>query len=210
MYPQRNPARGATKPSGQGIQGKASLPSEKLTGERTARQPPHRDAAGASPEVYGPDQRTRRGFLKLGAGVLGVLTLAEIAGSGLLFLKPRTLEGEFGGTLTAGAVDSFPNGTVTEFPSGRFFLIRTEDGGLLAVYRRCTHLGCAVSWEADRRRFVCPCHGSYFDFHGNVQNPPAPSALDSFPLQIVDGQVRVDTAHPQSRDAFEPAQLVYA
>jgi len=187
----------------------ASQVNGQLAGKHATRRRPQRDPSTSHPDSPESEQRTRRDFLKLGVEALGALALLEVSGAGLLFLRPRTLEGEFGGTVNAGAVDSFPNSTVTEFPAGRFFLVRSEDGGFLALYRRCTHLGCAVSWEADHHRFVCPCHGSYFDFHGNVQNPPAPSALDSFPVQISDGNVWVDTAHPQSRDAFEPLQLVY-
>ncbi|MCI0643392.1 MAG: Rieske (2Fe-2S) protein [Chloroflexi bacterium] len=154
-------------------------------------------------------QLTRRNFLAWGGGALSILAIVEIAGASLLFLAPRSLEGEFGGVVTAGSVDNFPQGTVTEFPDGRFFLVRTEDGGFLALYRRCTHLGCAVSWEPTRNRFFCPCHASNFDFFGNVENPPAPRALDIFPVEINDGQVLVDTSRPQTRDAFAPEQLVY-
>jgi cytochrome b6-f complex iron-sulfur subunit len=188
------------KPSSSASEQSAGSPAR-----RAAHAKPARNAAASDPHL-----RTRRSFLKLGTSVLGVFTLAEITGTSLLFLQPRSLEGEFGGTLNAGPADSFPNGSVTEFPAGRFFLIRTDDGGFLAAYRRCTHLGCSVSWEADQDKFVCPCHGSHFDFHGNVENPPAPTALDIFPLQIVDGDVQFDTGRAQSRDAFEPAQLVYA
>jgi len=167
-----------------------------------------RPAKGSAP-VEAPS-RSRRNFLKLGVGALGMLALAEMGAASLVFLQPRSLEGEFGGVVAAGAVDSFPPGSVTEFPDGRFFLIRSQDGGFLAVYRKCTHLGCAVSWQAGEQRFVCPCHGSNFDFHGNVENPPAPRALDTFAVVIDAGQVLVDTARPQSRDSFAPEQLVYA
>ncbi len=153
---------------------------------------------------------SRRDFLKLGMGVLGALAITEIAGASLLFLAPRSLEGEFGGVVTAGPVDSFPNGSITEFPEGRFFLIRAEDGGFLAVYRRCTHLGCSVSWKPDQNQFVCPCHGSHFDFHGDVENPPAPRALDVFAVHIEDGVVKVATSRPLTREEFEANQLVYA
>ena len=188
-----------------------SNPTAEHGTSRAAAQTAKPEPQAAKPEAdAAPATRTRRDFLKLGAGVLGAVTLAEVAGAGLLFLQPRSLDGEFGGVLIAGAAESFPPGTVTEFPAGRFFLIRAEDGGFLAVYRRCTHLGCAVSWDARENSFVCPCHGSHFDFFGTVENPPAPSALDTFPLEIVDGQVQVDTGHPQSRDVFAPAQLVYA
>lgn len=154
--------------------------------------------------------RSRRDFLKLGAGALSALALLEIGGASALFLSPRSLEGEFGGVVTAGAADSFPPGSVTEFPDGRFFLIRAEDGGFLAVYRRCTHLGCAVTWAAQDGRFVCPCHGSYFDGMGEVENPPAPRALDTFAVRVEDGVVTVDTAKAQTRDHFAPEQLAYA
>ncbi|MFL7838980.1 MAG: ubiquinol-cytochrome c reductase iron-sulfur subunit [Candidatus Promineifilaceae bacterium] len=155
-------------------------------------------------------QVTRRDFLKLGVGALSALAVLEIGGASLLFMKPRTLEGEFGGVVDAGAVDSFTPGSVVHFPGSRFYLIRAPEGGFLAVYQRCTHLGCSVEWEADKGQFFCPCHASSFDMVGNVQNPPAPRALDTFPVTIEDGQVLVDTGTIQSRDSFAAEQLAYA
>ena len=153
---------------------------------------------------------SRRNFLALGVGAVAALTALEAGVISLAFAAPRSLDGEFGGMLVAGPADSFTPGTVTEFPAGRFFLIRAADGGFLAVYRRCTHLGCAVSWEPGANRFVCPCHGSHFGETGDVVNPPAPRALDTFAIIIEEGVVKVDTAKPQSRDRFESSQLVYA
>jgi len=155
-------------------------------------------------------QVTRRDFLKLGVGALSALAVLEIGGASLLFMRPRTLEGEFGGVVNAGAVDSFTLGSVVHFPNSRFYLIRSQEGGFLAVYQRCTHLGCSVEWEADEGQFFCPCHASSFDMVGNVQNPPAPRALDTFPVTIEDGQVWVDTGTIQSRDSFAVEQLAYA
>ena len=155
-------------------------------------------------------QVTRRDFLKLGVGALSALAVLEIGGASLLFMRPRTLEGEFGGVVNAGAVDSFTLGSVVHFPTSRFYLIRSQEGGFLAVYQRCTHLGCSVEWEADEGQFFCPCHASSFDMVGNVQNPPAPRALDTFPVTIEDGQVWVDTGTIQSRDSFAVEQLAYA
>ena len=168
-----------------------------------SKQPGARDRSLAS-------RVSRRDFLKLGIGTLSALAILEVGGASLLFMQPRALEGEFGGTVNAGPADSFPAGSVVEFPDGRFFLIRSHEGGFLAVYQRCTHLGCSVTWEADKARFFCPCHASSFDIHGDVENPPAPRALDTFSVTIVDGEVLVDTGQMQSRDAFTPEQLVYA
>jgi cytochrome b6-f complex iron-sulfur subunit len=153
---------------------------------------------------------SRRDFLKLGIGTLSALAILEVGGASMLFMQPRSLEGEFGGMVNAGPVDSFLAGSVVEFPGGRFFLIRSHDGGFLAVYKRCTHLGCSVTWEADASRFFCPCHASSFDIHGDVENPPAPRALDTFPLTIEDEQLLIDTGKVRSRDAFSPDQLVYS
>ncbi|MGD2078823.1 MAG: Rieske (2Fe-2S) protein [Chloroflexota bacterium] len=153
---------------------------------------------------------SRRDFLKLGIGALSAMAVLEIGGASLLFMQPRTLEGTFGGIVDAGPIESFPPGSVIEFPDGRFFLIRSDDGGFLAVYQRCTHLGCSVTWEADQGRFFCPCHASSFDAHGDVENPPAPRALDTFPVTLEDGRVLVDTGQIQSRDTFAPEQLAYA
>ncbi len=161
-------------------------------------------------EKKDPTQLTRRNFLKMGMGALSAVALLEVGGISLMFMQPRSLEGEFGGMMAAGTVNSFVNGTVTEFPNGRFYLIRSYDGGFLAVYRRCTHLGCTVNWEPDQNRFFCPCHASSFDLHGDVENPPAPRALDTFPVQLTDGQIIVDTSQINSRDTFSPEQLVYA
>jgi cytochrome b6-f complex iron-sulfur subunit len=155
-------------------------------------------------------QLSRRDFLKMGVSALSLVALLEIGGASLLFMRPRSLDGEFGGLVTAGLADSFPPGSVTEFPDGRFYLVRAADGGFLAVYRRCTHLGCTVSWEPEQNSFFCPCHASTFDMHGEVQSPPAPRALDTFPVKIDAGQVIVDTAHIQNRDGFAPDQLAYA
>lgn len=148
----------------------------------------------------------RRDFLKLGLGALSGLAIMEIGAASLFFMQPRALEGEFGAKVNAGAVESFPVGSVTEFPDGRFYLVRLNDG-FLALSNRCTHLGCAVSWQANSQQFFCPCHASSFDAEGDVQNPPAPRALDIFPIEIRDAQVWVNTARAQKRDRYTPEQL---
>ncbi|MBE7552610.1 MAG: ubiquinol-cytochrome c reductase iron-sulfur subunit [Anaerolineales bacterium] len=151
----------------------------------------------------------RRDFLKLAWLGLGALALAEAGGMAVAFSIPRLAEGEFGGVMTAGAVDDFPLNSVTPFNQGRFYLSRLADGGFLALYRKCTHLGCAVPWNQSQEQFLCPCHASAFDARGEVLNPPAPRALDLFPVIIEGGQVKVDTGTVIQRDHFDPAQVVY-
>jgi cytochrome b6-f complex iron-sulfur subunit len=152
---------------------------------------------------------TRRNFLGLGLGALSTLAVLEIGGASLMFLRARSLQGEYGGTMTAGSVEDFPAGSVTEFEDGNFFLVRSSDGGFLAIYRRCPHLGCTVKWVEDQERFYCPCHASSFDKHGDFINQPVPRALDSFTVQIEENQVQVDTSKLIQREYFSPEELVY-
>jgi Rieske Fe-S protein len=61
-------------------------------------------------------------------------------------------------------------------PAGRSVaLYREADGGVYAISRVCTHLGCLVN--ADAGGFQCPCHGSLFGPDGSVRKGPAPQAL---------------------------------
>jgi cytochrome b6-f complex iron-sulfur subunit len=71
-------------------------------------------------------------------------------------------------------------------------------------------LGCSVPWEQNQNEFVCPCHASAFDQRGDVLNPPAPRALDLFPVIIEEGIVKVDTGTVIQRDKYDPLQVVYA
>jgi len=153
---------------------------------------------------------SRRDFLSIIWKGLGGLALLEFGGVFLAYLQPRVADGEFGGILTVGAVDDFPPGSMTHITNGRFYLARFDDGGFMALYHRCTHLGCTVPWDQAANQFICPCHNSQFDTQGDVLNPPAPRPLDLFSVAIVDGQALVDTGNPITRQAFDPSQVVYA
>jgi cytochrome b6-f complex iron-sulfur subunit len=125
------------------------------------------------------------------------------------FFKPRSEPGGFGGKVIAGQVDEFEPGTVSHVQKGRFFISRLEDGAMLALWHRCTHLGCAVPWREAEGVFHCPCHSSIFTPVGEVVSGPAPRPLDLFPVEIVDGEVVVDTGKPIQRERVEPSQLTY-
>ena len=153
---------------------------------------------------------SRRDFLHIAWGVAGALAITELSLVGLRFLSPRNAEGEFGGTFNLGSPGQYPSGSVTPVEAGRFYLVRLEDGGFLAIYRRCTHLGCAVPFDQGAGQFVCPCHGSEFTSDGDVLNPPAPRPLDLFALTINDGEIIVDTGTIIQRDHPSPENIIYA
>ena len=154
---------------------------------------------------------SRKDFMNIVWGAAGTLVLTELSLASLRFFSPRATEGEFGGLFNLGSYEEFPLGSVTPVESGCFYLVRLEDGGYLAVYRRCTHLGCAVPYDPAVGQFVCPCHGSAFTTEGDVLNPPASRPLDLFQLSInEEGEIVVDTSTPIERDHTSPDTIVYA
>jgi cytochrome b6-f complex iron-sulfur subunit len=156
---------------------------------------------------------SRRAFLKKWWMGLGILAGAEFLGvvTGFLFSgKGKNKETEAKKLIETGPVDSFKPNSVTPFRGGRFFLARLEDGGFIAISLRCTHLGCSINWEEDKKRFICPCHASAFNIKGDVLNPPAPKALDYYPVIIENGVVKVDVGTRRQREKFNKDQLTFA
>lgn len=125
------------------------------------------------------------------------------------YLKPNMDNTGFGARVVAGRLNEFQPGTINHVQKGRFYISRLEDGSLLAVWHRCTHLGCTVPWREEEGIFHCPCHGSLFNVVGEVLGGPAPRPLDIFPIEIVDGEVIVDTGTVIQRQAFDPSQVTH-
>ena len=92
---------------------------------------------------------TRRSFLsKLWIG-LGFVAVAEFIAVAFAFLRSqraKAREEDLATVVTAGVVDRFTPNSVTAFVRGRFYLARLENGGFLALSRKCTQLGCTVPW----------------------------------------------------------------
>lgn len=140
----------------------------------------------------------RRQLLRL--GFLGAASLAgaEIAAAVVPFLKVQRIAG-LGAPVNVGtraqvlaafaAADDAP----ILFRQGHFFLLHAP-GGIVAAYRKCTHLGCAVPFSVSEDRFHCPCHGSIYDKRtAIVIRDPAPTPLQLFHLRETDAGLVVDT-----------------
>lgn len=153
----------------------------------------------------------RRSFLNRLWALCGILATVEFGWLGLSFMYSRKEQNnpvKAESVITAGAVETFIPGTVTAIPSGQFYLACLADGGLLAMSRTCTHLGCSVPWDEEKNKFICPCHGSTFDLTGEVLSAPAPRPLDTFPVRIENGIVKVDISSAQKRESFDPTQAI--
>lgn len=166
------------------------------------------------PETRNPEQPvSRRSFLKRSWGVLGIIAGIEVSALIVNFLYPGERKKNYaaGGFFkTVGKLSEIPNNSVIPFRNGRFYLVRFDDGGLLALSLRCTHLGCSITWDAEQNIFICPCHSSTFRMNGDVIKSPAPRALDLFPVIIEEGMVKVDISQPITRKSFNKSQLTYA
>ena len=64
------------------------------------------------------------------------------------------------------------------------WVVRTGEKQVVAFSPVCTHLGCAVSWNAGDKAFICPCHTSSFSTEGKVLGGPAPRSLDRFDVRV--------------------------
>jgi Rieske Fe-S protein len=81
---------------------------------------------------------------------------------------------------------------------GRVWLLRKTDRNVPpektaidAFTTVCPHLGCAVQLDADRQKFICPCHKAAFRLNGERlitaeagPKNPAPRGLDALECRV--------------------------
>jgi 3-phenylpropionate/trans-cinnamate dioxygenase ferredoxin subunit len=92
-----------------------------------------------------------------------------------------------------------------ELPPGAHRLIEWEDleigifncaGELYAIEDRCSHDdGVLLEGELDQERCAveCPRHGSWFDLRsGKALNLPAYQPVDTFPVLVEDGVIKLE------------------
>lgn len=169
---------------------------------------------------------SRRNFIRASFwGGLGITLLGSV---GLLldFLYPRNVKG-FGGPVPAGNVKDYPKGGEPKANSeGQFWMANlspdeTRPGGsggangLLALWRKCPHLGCTVPWresfsyEGDAGWYRCPCHGSTYTKAGIRVFGPAPRSMDTMAIEIdAAGNITVQTGSVTPGGANNPERAV--
>jgi cytochrome b6-f complex iron-sulfur subunit len=114
-----------------------------------------------------------------------------------------------------GVVKTVPEAEITEIPvyvrAAQTYLTRIDDE-VVALWQRCPHLGCRVSWCESSREFECACHGSSFNRAGEVRGGPAPRGMDRFTVNVSGDLIEVDTgaiaegAPPGEESIDEPPQ----
>jgi arsenite oxidase small subunit len=69
-------------------------------------------------------------------------------------------------------------------PNDPCLLIRVDADGYVAYSQKCTHLSCAVYFDAAKKRIECPCHeGAFSAADGRVLQGPPPRPLPRIRLE---------------------------
>jgi cytochrome b6-f complex iron-sulfur subunit len=140
----------------------------------------------------------RRQLVRIGFLTATLLATGELLGITPIFARVIKIEG-LGGKVPAGnkadivAKFASTNDTPILNTAGRFFLIHPP-GAIVAAYRKCVHLGCAVPFNANEDRFHCVCHQSIYDKRTALKKDgPAPRGLDLFHIEEANGALVVNT-----------------
>jgi 3-phenylpropionate/trans-cinnamate dioxygenase ferredoxin subunit len=96
--------------------------------------------------------------------------------------------------------DEFPPGSVKLIYAGPALTVGVYNcgGNLYAIEDRCSHDDgplCEGDWDEETCRVVCPRHGSSFELStGQPLSLPAYEPVQTYPVSVVDGMVRVEVA----------------
>lgn len=69
--------------------------------------------------------------------------------------------------------------------------LHRDAAGLKCFDPACTHLGCRIKFQDDKRRYFCPCHGGVFGEDGKVVSGPPPTGLVEHPVKVENGRILV-------------------
>jgi nitrite reductase/ring-hydroxylating ferredoxin subunit len=87
-------------------------------------------------------------------------------------------------------------------------LLRSAEGEYVAYSRKCSHAGCSVEFDSQRRCLKCPCHQGAFDARmGLVVFGPPRRPLDQIVLQMRAGGQVWAIGKSVGRDAERIAKL---
>ncbi len=97
------------------------------------------------------------------------------------------------------ALDELPPGTMRLVHVGSlFFGVYNVDGELYAIEDRCSHDDGPLvegDWEPEEAVVICPRHGATFDIRtGKALTLPAYLPVETFPVRVEDGVVKVELA----------------
>lgn len=69
-------------------------------------------------------------------------------------------------------------GKIVEINGQKIGIYKDKTGQIFKVNPVCKHLGCELSWNNLDKTWDCPCHGSRYDYKGNLIYGPSVKGLD--------------------------------
>jgi len=75
------------------------------------------------------------------------------------------------------------SGGVIEYEGDKVGIYKDKNGEVFAIKPYCKHLGCELSWNNLEKTWDCPCHGSRYDYMGNLITEPSVKDLDKINLE---------------------------
>jgi cytochrome b6-f complex iron-sulfur subunit len=155
---------------------------------------------GDSPKDDETEQISRRSFLWMGAGAIGMVYAGAIGYPVYKYLATpaqRSAEAAAVTETTLDGADQLPLNSALMFKFGTkpAMLIRHEDGTFAAMEAVCTHLACTVKYEPENKRIFCACHGGVYDPKTgmNISGPP-PKPLANYKVEVQDGRILIAKA----------------
>jgi quinol---cytochrome c reductase iron-sulfur subunit, bacillus type len=142
---------------------------------------------------------SRREFVSIVTAAVGTVMGATIGLPAIGYLIAPSLNKVVADVwIPAGSVDNYPVGVPTLFNFNRtkingwektvnsygVYIVKQDDGSILALSNKCTHLSCRVNWKQDNTAYICPCHDAWFDIHGGIIKGPQPRPLDKFETKV--------------------------
>ena len=143
-----------------------------------------------------PEQKiSRRTFLDwlLAGGLItwGIAFVAPV----LSYVWPAQRRGPSVQAVSAGKTTDFADWQAKIVAvSGRPVIVVRTPQGYRAFSAICTHLGCIVAWNEQKRQIECPCHAGVFDINGRVISGPPPRPLAESDVVVVNGEVLVKSS----------------
>ena len=135
---------------------------------------------------------TRRQFLIGSLWAMAGLGLMGAAGKMVTkFLLPLTKTNYV--DALAGELSEIPVGYSKSIRNlaGQSVVLINQSGTIRGFSASCTHLGCMVSWQKDRKVFHCPCHQGEFDPNGKAIAGPPKLPLTEFETKVVNQKIFV-------------------
>jgi len=140
----------------------------------------------------GEKEISRRTFVDL--VIKGGLWVALVGAlyPALSYLRPVMRRGSISEMEEVGGVDDIPVwGSKKVIIAGSAILVIRTPNEFKAFSAICTHLGCLVDWDGQKRLIICPCHAGVFDLNGQRISGPPPRPLPAYAVSVVNSKIFV-------------------